>query len=47
MNDNIPERGVGGLSTITENEMVSLSCLSKDAFPLDISLRVQQSQRMV
>lgn len=52
MNDNIPqEEGAGvwggghgggwlGLSGITENEMVSLSCLGEDAFPLDISLRV-------
>lgn len=51
MNDNIPVGwggggGWGGLSGITENEMVSLSCLGEDAFPLDISLRVQQSQRM-
>lgn len=52
MNDNISqERGWGqggdgwvGRSGITENEMVSLSCLGEDAFPLDISLRVQWSQ---
>lgn len=43
------KRGGGGwvgLSGITENEMVSLSCHGEDAFPLDISLRVQRRQRM-